>query len=910
MKPFALRPGGSPVHRSPLQALALVGIPLLLLGIGASPLAAQDATIRGTVYDAETGQPLSGASVSLSGPATLTRITGGDGVFTFAVEAGSYSLSVTILGYEGHRVEAVRVSEGGTEVVEIGLRSRAFVLNPLVATVGRGVQEKVVEAPGSVSVVTVEDIRARPTPTPLDHLRSVQGVDIATHGVQSGNVVARGFNNIFSGALHMLTDHRLAGVPSLRVNLMHFVPTTDEDIERIEVVLGPGAALYGPNTANGVLHVLTRSPLRDQGTSISVSGGEQSLFQGNFRTAHRFGDALGVKLSGGYLSAREWEYTDPAEVVARDFDVERLSGELRADWRIDDQTTLVFQSGRTTAARGIELTGVGAGQVRDWSYSFYQTRFNRGRLFAQAYLNTSDAGSTFTLRDGDPIVDESKLAVAQVQHSSSLPGLVDLIYGADYFRTMPETGGTIHGRYEDDDQFDEFGAYVQGQRSVTDRTNLVLAGRVDWHSELPDPVFSPRAAVVFTPSEGQSLRATYNRAFSTPTAVNLFLDRNVGPFTDLPVPGFGLWAQGSGGTGFTFRRADGSLTGMRSPFNPAGRDVLIPAEVEVMWPIAVGVLQQTQAIDAETAAFLMQNAPTGAQVGRAYLDVLAGEPVPRPLGSEVSFDTPPIQESTTTTWEVGYKGVLSDRVLLSADLWYSRRDNFVSALRPTTPLLFLEGSSVGAHIVPGLTQHFMERGLGQEQAQGAAVAIVEGLAGIPVGVLSSDQVGSAAGRSDFLVTYRNFGRVNLWGSDIAGRVLLNDEWSVDLGVSWVNRDHFETEGEVIALNAPQTKLRAGVQYRDPVRGISGELRTRYNAEFPVLSAPYIATQCLGDTGPLVEPCVESFFLVDIAAGYRLAQLPGTSVHLSIQNVLDAGYRSFAGVPDVGRMALIRLRYEF
>jgi outer membrane receptor for ferrienterochelin and colicins len=80
----------------------------------------------------------------------------------------------------------------------------------------------------------------------VDHLRSLAQVDVIQQGVQSTNVVVRGFNNIFSGALHTLTDHRVAGVPSLRVNIMSWVPSTDEDIERMELVFGPASALYGP----------------------------------------------------------------------------------------------------------------------------------------------------------------------------------------------------------------------------------------------------------------------------------------------------------------------------------------------------------------------------------------------------------------------------------------------------------------------------------------------------------------------------------------------------------------------------------------------------------------------------------------------------------------------------------------
>ena len=913
------------------RPLALAGALLVLFPL--SGFAQDQAVITGQVTNAETGNPLASAVVELAGPRTAQTVTNPQGQFSFDVPPGTYSVVASIIGFETRRVDGIQVAAGGRQVVDLALRSRAIILNPIVATVGRGVEQKAVEAPASVSVIGEAAIRERPSPTPMEHLRGIRGVDIASHGIQSGNVVARGFNNVFSGALHMITDNRIARVPSLRVNLMHLIPSTDEDIERMEVVLGPGSALYGPNTANGVLHLITRSPLRDQGTTIAMAGGERSLFQGTFRTAHLLTEGVGLKVSGQYLRADEWEFTDAVEASARqeaidagnedtriglrDFDIERWSGEVRADWRIDPQTSAIFQLGRTVSLNSIELTGVGAAQASDWSSSYAQLRFNRDRLFAQAYVNTSDAGETFTLRDGAPILDESRLFVSQLQHGTALGDRQDFTYGLDYFRTMPETRGTVHGRYEDEDQYDEVGVYVQSETELTDQLSLVAAGRMDWHSELPDPVFSPRAALVYNLTEEQSFRATYNRAFSTPSSVNLFLDINAGPMPDptLASLGYGLRAQGSAGRGFTFRTADGSLTGMRSPFNPAGRDQLIPVDPAFMWQAAVGILQQQGAIDGQTAAFMAQLTPTQGQVGTAYADVLnppAAGQAPPPLTDDVSFDIPPLEESNTTTWELGYSGLLGDRILLAADLWYSRRENFVSPLQIATPLLFLEAQSLGAHAVPGLTQHFMERGLPQEQAQGAAVQIVQGMAGLPLGVLSSNEVSTADGRSDFLVTYRNFGQVNLWGTDLSAQVLLDDRWRLDLSGSWVDKDHFVTEeGQEIALNAPTTKLSAAIGYRDERSGWNAQVRTRYNNEFPVLSAVYVANQCIVDNpGVFAEPCVDSHFLVDLSAGYQIAQIPGASIQLNIQNAFDTGYRSFAGVPEMGRMALLRLRYEF
>ena len=122
-------------------------------------------------------------------------------------------------------------------------------------------------------------------------------------------------------------------------------------------------------------------------------------------------------------------------------------------------------------------------------------------------------------------MDRSQLLVGQIQHGATVwGGRQNFTYGADALFTNPRTDGTINGWYEEDDQTQEYGAYLQSETAISPMLDLVLAGRVDLHSALPDPIFSPRAALVFKPREGQALRVAYNRAFSTPSSLNQFLD--------------------------------------------------------------------------------------------------------------------------------------------------------------------------------------------------------------------------------------------------------------------------------------------------------------------------------------------------------------------------------------------------
>ncbi|MGH7483811.1 MAG: TonB-dependent receptor domain-containing protein, partial [Longimicrobiales bacterium] len=912
----------------------------------------QTGEVTGRVTDAESGQPLSGAEVQalgVGGGVAARAITDANGGFQLTgLPPGTYAVTASTVGYETGRAEAVRVVAGETSMIALQLGVAAFVLNPLVVTPGRAGPERAIDAPASVSVVSEEEIDARPAVTPADHLRSTPGIDIISQGVQSTNVVTRGFNNIFSGALLTLTDYRIAGVPSLRVNVLHFVPSTSADLDRIEVVLGPGSALYGPNSASGVLHMITKSPLADQGTSLSFAGGEQDLLKGEFRTAHRLNDRFGLKLSGELLRADEWEFIDPVETAeaakfahpvtgpifranlmsalgisaadaderiarigSRSFDIERWGGEARLDWQATESLTTVLTGGLTNVGNAIELTGLGAAQVRDWRYSFVQLRASQGQFFAQGYLNMSDAGETYLLRTGQPIVDESKLWVAQAQHGFALGDRQTLTYGADLLYTVPQTRGTINGIYEDEDETTEIGGYVQSQTRFGDGFELVLAGRVDSHSALPDPIFSPRAALVFKPAEDQAFRVTYNRAFSTPSSINQFLDLGTAiPDAGAAQLGYSIRVQGTGEAGFDFGGPGAYV--MRSPFTPpplGGPATLLPADATAFWGAAVQVVAAQaaaagQPLDPQLVQDLLAMSPTGAQIGTMAL--LPGQPATEitaldQLGLE---RVEPIRESTTSTFEVGYKGVLAERLLLAVDGWYSVREDFVTPLTVRTPFLLLNGQQTGAFLVPEL----IAAGYPQAQAQAIAAQLAPGLAAVPLGVLSSEDIN--ANGAQLLATYTNVDEaIDLWGSDIAATYLLTDRWSLGGNASWVSDDHFDTdEVGVVTLNAPTVKWGLTTTYRAEA-GFNGELRARFNNEFPVQSGVFQGTECIeGGTAP-TDPCVDSFTLFDVLLGYDFPALDGLSIQLNVQNVFDEEYRSFPGTPEIGRMATLRARYR-
>ena len=111
----------------------------------------------------------------------------------------------------------------------------------------------------------------------------------------------------------------------------------------------------------------------------------------------------------------------------------------------------------------------------------------------------------------------------QAQHTSSLGQRQRFTYGLDALLTRPDTDGTIMGRNESDDDLNEYGGYLQSETALSDMLDLVLALRYDYHkhvSKIPSYRLGP--PLVFKPQVTQTLRLTYNRAFSTPTSNNLY----------------------------------------------------------------------------------------------------------------------------------------------------------------------------------------------------------------------------------------------------------------------------------------------------------------------------------------------------------------------------------------------------
>jgi outer membrane receptor for ferrienterochelin and colicins len=928
-----------------------LGGSLFLVALVPLCLPAQQPTgaIAGVVTD-QSG-PIAGANVSVQGGVTTRETLANEsGAYRVGdLPPGTYTVRVRSLGYGLVVLNGVVVEAGGVRTLDVTMEAIATRLNPVVVSTSRGaVAERILDSPNSISVVSAEEIETRPSVTVVDHLKAQPGLSISSGGLAQANIVSRGFNNAFSTQMLMLQDYRFAAVPSLRVNVPFLFTGTNEDIERIEVLQGPAAALYGPNSGNGVLHVITKSPFASTGTTLSIDGGTRSLFRGAFRHAGATdSERIGYKLSAETFRARDFRYIDPNEPrtysttdqripesrrgqpVVRDFDLERTTGEARLDLRPGENTELVSSVGYTRMGNALEITTTfGGAQARNWSYLNLQERFRHKQFFAQVFYNKSNSGNehplddrgSFYLRTGIPVVDRSSVLVGQVQQALQL-SRTRFIAGGEYIATRPQTEGTIMGRNERDDNIDEMGAYLQTTTAITSQLEFLAAGRIDVNSRIEGTQFSPRAALVFKPTPTHNFRLTFNRAFNSPASFSYFLDQYSGT---TPAPGIPVQIMGNPPkSGWQFDRSCAEGVCMRSPYVPGQVGASAAATYQgfvdggVLEAIIRGLPVSSFGEGGEAARQQLIGAlpliqglsPTSAQVGSVLMDLNTSTPL-----SEVPADYAPLGANFSNTVEVGYKGILANRLRLATDVWFQRRP-----VEPTTqiinPAVMFNGQQLGQYLGANIAARLIAMGVPPAQAAAQAGALAGGYANImarvPVGTAAFSH---ANYDQPFLVfSYQNAsGNVNVWGTDFAADFMITDVWMLAATYSHLSRNVFNdapgaSAQNPLTANAAKHRASTTLRYEHEPRGYSAEVRGRYTDAFTVNSGVYNSYN-IGTPVPY-DPIPVSMML-DAAASWLLPFTGSPRMSLSVTNMFDNRIPTFIGVPAVGRMITTRLAYTF
>jgi iron complex outermembrane receptor protein len=357
---------------------------------------------------------------------------------------------------------------------------------------------------------------------------------------------------------------------------------------------------------------------------------------------------------------------------------------------------------------------------------------------------------------------------------------------------------------------------------------------------------------------------------------------------------------------------------MRTPFQallPPGTPTLLPAQAAALWKVAVGAVASTAG--AQLAGLMNANAPT-TQVGTQLRKLNPTTRQFTDITADNVTDIEALKPTINHAYEVGYKALIGGRFQLSVDGWYERRRNFVGPLIVESPTVFLDRASTIAYLttlftgasVPNAAIVAQQIGTGMA---GVSAATSVATTGVPLATIVPTNT-LLTERPDIFLTYRNFGKVELYGADLAVDMVAGNHLTLAGSYSMTNKDYFPREtgsGDPsdIALNATKSKGSLTVGWRDDPNGWSAEARMRAVKGFPVNSGVYVSAPDPDNPGKLLP--TDSYEVFDAQFVWK-PRIGARNMQISanLQNVLNKHYSTFVGVPNLGRLLLTKVTYTF
>ena len=271
-------------------------------------------TINGTVLDDE-GQPLYGATVIIKDSNNGT-VTDAQGQFSLTTQRSfPIPIEVSFVGFDNL---TFTVENNQSKEYQLSFSNR---FDEIIVSASRRA-EKLQEAPAAVSVISAKQVTASGGAiSPIRALINSPGVELQQQTGQRINIALRGANGIFSTNVFPLLDYRSLITPGLEYFDSQNSPINPIDLERVEVVLGPGSALYGPDVTTGVVHFISKTPFKHPGTSIELIYGERKTFRAGIRHAGKneketFGYKVNLRYSRGKDFTLDPNNTEDSQILA------------------------------------------------------------------------------------------------------------------------------------------------------------------------------------------------------------------------------------------------------------------------------------------------------------------------------------------------------------------------------------------------------------------------------------------------------------------------------------------------------------------------------------------------------------------------------------------------------------------
>lgn len=468
--------------------------------------------------DADPIFPASAESVLARGPGDLHRDMPGSCLW-------SVLLAVWGVGASMPAAEPA-ASARSSDLTE---RSLDELMNIEVRSVARK-QQTMSQSAAAIFVITQEDLRRSGATTIAEALRLAPGLDVARIDASKWAISSRGFNDYFANKLLVLQDGRSLYTPLFSGVYWDVQDTMMEDIDRIEVIRGPGASLWGANAVNGVINITTKSAKETQGTLVTGGGGNEETGFGGARYGGKFAENGFFRVYAKYMNHDD--FRAPSGSDGSD-EWNMVRGGFRADWEISPQNTLTLQGdiyggdidqavtipaitppfGSLPLTRNLTGQGdVSGGNVSGkWNHSFsadsdlsvqlYYDRAERRGVVQRELRDTFDADSQYRFQLGNRqeimVGAGYRFSEGQTSEGSAASGNLQFI---------PARRG---------DQLAS--AFVQDEITLIDKRLRLTLGSKFEHNDYTGFEVQPGGRLLWTPHEKHTVWASVARAVRTPS---------------------------------------------------------------------------------------------------------------------------------------------------------------------------------------------------------------------------------------------------------------------------------------------------------------------------------------------------------------------------------------------------------
>lgn len=430
--------------------------------------------------------------------------------------------------------QAFAQSDSGASDVDLTELSLETLVSLQVVTASRE-EQALFKTASAVYVITSEDIRRSAATSIPDILRTVPGVNVAQINANTWAVTVRGFNQRFSSKLLVLKDGMTIYTPTFSGVYWDIRDTLIEDVDRIEIIRGPGGALWGANAVNGIINIITKNAADTQGGLVAASGGTESG-----SVAGRWGGTVGDGLAYRIWAEGELHDASVHDDGSRGQDEwESLKGGIRADLTPTDDDRVTFIADFFTGHVGqntwipspyapgslyldeYESPYWGGNMLLRWEHDYS----NDVDLAMQVFFDTVELKRRFKPGIYGPSQKAREATYTldfDSQLSFPLGSRHDVIVGFGYRSIWDSFDGDpdwVHTMSPSHLQRSIFSAFIQDTIALwEDQWSLILGCKVE-HNDYTGFEVQPSARLLWTPNDRHTVWAAVSRAVRTPSRV-------------------------------------------------------------------------------------------------------------------------------------------------------------------------------------------------------------------------------------------------------------------------------------------------------------------------------------------------------------------------------------------------------